>query len=134
MRTSVFIEIAFVVTTASGALLDRITSAVFCPAQQIFGLDPVQTLYDRVGIYEPQDQIPPEGVKLGGAIFDPVTWTLTTDKFDPNHYQTAPYVSNGYFGQALPSEGVGYWIERNFSASEGSWELNGTSIVCPPEY
>lgn len=131
MRTSLFLEVGLVAATASCVLLDRIKSAVFSSAQQIFGLDPVQTLYDRIGIYEPQDQIPPQE---GAAVFDPVTWTLTTNKFDPNHYQTAPYVSNGYFGQALPSEGVGYWIERNFSASKGSWELNGTLIICPHEH
>jgi hypothetical protein len=40
-------------------------------------------------------------------------WLLETTAFTPNHFQTAPYVANGYFGQTLPSEGVGYWIERD---------------------
>lgn len=40
-------------------------------------------------------------------------WLLETTRFMPNHFQTAPYVANGYFGQTLPSEGVGYWIERD---------------------
>src|SRR5271156_5191581 len=26
-------------------------------------------------------------------------WTLSTHKFIPNHYQAAPYIANGYFGQ-----------------------------------
>lgn len=42
-------------------------------------------------------------------------WLLETTTFTPNHFQTAPYVANGYFGQTLPSEGVGYWIERDAS-------------------
>lgn len=40
-------------------------------------------------------------------------WLLETTTFTPNHFQTAPYVANGYFGQTLPSEGVGYWVERD---------------------
>src|SRR3979490_1648348 len=48
---------------------------------------------------------------LQKAAFDPVTGAVSTATFGPNHFQTAPYVANGYFGQALPSESVGYWIE-----------------------
>ncbi|PKX99836.1 glycoside hydrolase family 65 protein [Aspergillus campestris IBT 28561] len=51
---------------------------------------------------------------------------LCTDSFLPNHYQTAPYVSNGYFGQTLPSEGMGYWVQRgeNGSFTNNSWPLD----------
>ena len=48
---------------------------------------------------------------------DDAKWMLCTDAFVPNHYQTAPYVSNGYFGQTLPSEGMGYWIQRGENGS-----------------
>lgn len=53
---------------------------------------------------------------------DQFDWTVTTKAFLPNHYQGAPYVSNGYFGQALPTEGVGYWVEKK---PDGSPALNG---------
>lgn len=38
-------------------------------------------------------------------------WILETNEFGPNQYQRTPYVSNGYIGQRLPAEGVGYWID-----------------------
>lgn len=41
------------------------------------------------------------------------TWILETNEFVPNQYQRTPYVSNGYIGQRLPAEGVGYWIDIN---------------------
>ena len=52
----------------------------------------------------------------GAAHSDP--WLLSTDQFQGNHYQSSPYVANGYFGQRLPAEGVGYWIYRNESTGE----------------
>lgn len=51
-------------------------------------------------------------------------WVLTTNTFKPNHYQSAPYVSNGYFGQALTAEGTGYWV---YKKTDGSPALNGLS-------
>ncbi|VUC29886.1 unnamed protein product [Clonostachys rosea] len=51
-----------------------------------------------------------------------VAYTLKNNKFTPNQYQAAPYVSNGYFGQALPAEGVGYWVFQN---EDGTPALNG---------
>lgn len=45
-------------------------------------------------------------------------WTLSTNTFAPGHYQTAPYVANGYFGQTLPTEGVGYWVENDGSLND----------------
>ncbi|KAH8703343.1 putative maltose phosphorylase [Talaromyces proteolyticus] len=53
-------------------------------------------------------------------------WLLETHTFLPNHFQTAPHVSNGYFGQTLPSEGVGYWIERaaNGEYAQNTWPLD----------
>lgn len=50
-------------------------------------------------------------------------WILTTDTFKPDRFQERPYVANGYFGQSLPAEGVGYWIDRNHSS--GKWAVNG---------
>lgn len=38
------------------------------------------------------------------------SWELTTAEFVPNHDQSSPYVADGYFGQRLLAEGVGYWI------------------------
>ena len=61
---------------------------------------------------------------LGNGAFDPVTRTISTNTFCPNHFSTAPYIANGYFGQTLPSEGVGYWIERR---PDGSHASNGES-------
>ena len=52
------------------------------------------------------------------ASYDPPSWTLETDAFIPNHYQSSPYVANGYFGQRLPAEGVGHWVYRNATGSE----------------
>ncbi|CRG91163.1 hypothetical protein PISL3812_08211 [Talaromyces islandicus] len=53
-------------------------------------------------------------------------WLLETTTFTPNHFQTAPYVANGYFGQTLPSEGVGYWIERDANGEyvQNTWPLD----------
>jgi hypothetical protein len=56
----------------------------------------------------------------GSATSDP--WLLSTNQFQGNHYQNSPYVANGYFGQRLPAEGVGYWIYRN--ESTGDYLLN----------
>ncbi|KAK7228012.1 hypothetical protein V2G26_000182 [Clonostachys chloroleuca] len=53
---------------------------------------------------------------------DRVDYILRINKFTPNQYQAAPYVSNGYFGQALPAEGVGYWVFQN---EDGTPALNG---------
>lgn len=60
------------------------------------------------------------------ADIDREAWILTTDTFQPNHYQAAPYVANGYFGQTLPAEGVGFWA---FKKDDGSPDLNGMSYL-----
>jgi hypothetical protein len=52
---------------------------------------------------------------------DDETWLLCTDSFVPNRYQTAPHVANGYFGQSLPAEGAGYWIQQ---AENGTYAKN----------
>lgn len=39
------------------------------------------------------------------------SWVLETNEFVPNQYQRTPYISNGYIGQRLPADGVGYWID-----------------------
>ncbi|KAH8906678.1 glycoside hydrolase family 65 protein [Coniochaeta sp. PMI_546] len=54
-------------------------------------------------------------------------WTLSTDTFTTNHYQSSTYVANGYFGQRLPVEGVGYWIYRDNATGgymQNSWPLD----------
>ncbi|KAH8898477.1 glycoside hydrolase family 65 protein [Thozetella sp. PMI_491] len=59
--------------------------------------------------------------------YEPSDWTLSTDDFVPNHYQSSPYVANGYFGQRLPVEGVGYWVYRDNSTGGyllDSWPLD----------
>lgn len=53
---------------------------------------------------------------------DSDTWTLSTKQFIANRYQNSPYVANGYFGQRLPAEGVGYWIYEDNST--GGYMLN----------
>ena len=52
-------------------------------------------------------------------------WTASTERFSPNQYQRRPYVSNGYFGQNLPIEGVGYWVDQNETSGDSA--LNGGS-------
>ncbi|RFU27066.1 hypothetical protein B7463_g9262, partial [Scytalidium lignicola] len=49
----------------------------------------------------------------------------------PNHFQAYPYVANGYFGQTLPAEGVGYWIQSNRSADGQSWSFNNWPLDEP---
>ncbi|KAI5460919.1 Six-hairpin glycosidase-like protein [Mariannaea sp. PMI_226] len=72
-----------------------------------------------------------EGVSLPwgnwGDICSSSPWILTTDSFVPNRYQNSPYVANGYFGQRLPAEGVGYWVYKDESTQEdllNSWPLD----------
>ncbi|OIW27858.1 glycoside hydrolase family 65 protein [Coniochaeta ligniaria NRRL 30616] len=62
-----------------------------------------------------------------GSSGDADSWTLSTDTFTANHYQSSAYVANGYFGQRLPAEGVGYWIYRDDSNGgylQNSWPLD----------
>lgn len=67
-----------------------------------------------------------------GSTHNSDPWILTTNQFIANRYQTSPYVANGYFGQRLPAEGVGYWIYQDHST--GGYMLNCTcekfSHVC----
>lgn len=49
-------------------------------------------------------------------------WILSTKQFTANRYQNSPYVANGYFGQRLPAEGVGYWTYQDNST--GGYVLN----------
>lgn len=49
-------------------------------------------------------------------------WILSTSQFIANRYQTSPYVANGYFGQRLPAEGVGHWVNRDNLT--GGYQLN----------
>lgn len=53
------------------------------------------------------------------------SWTLTSTRLVPNSFQHRPYVANGYFGQNLPAEGVGYWVDRNDSDYDRP-AVNGT--------
>ncbi|KAL7940181.1 glycoside hydrolase family 65 protein [Trichoderma barbatum] len=63
----------------------------------------------------------------GSAASDP--WTLSTNQFTANHYQSSPYVANGYFGQRLPAEGVGYWVYQDHST--GAYQLNSWPLDQP---
>lgn len=87
------------------------------------------TILSRVGTagFSPAFLQKPLGYRPGQqpSGFFPDDWVLETRTFLPNHYQTAPYVSNGYFGQSLPSEGVGYWIERD---ENGNYAKNCTRV------
>lgn len=42
--------------------------------------------------------------------YDAKNWVLSTTSFIPNHYQTQPYVANGYHGSRVPAEGIGFWV------------------------
>lgn len=42
--------------------------------------------------------------------YDAKNWVLSTTTFIPNHYQTQPYVANGYHGSRVPAEGIGFWV------------------------
>lgn len=42
--------------------------------------------------------------------YDADNWVLSTTTFIPNHYQTQPYVANGYHGSRVPAEGIGFWV------------------------
>lgn len=42
--------------------------------------------------------------------YDAENWVLSTTTFIPNHYQTQPYVANGYHGSRVPAEGIGFWV------------------------
>ena len=59
-------------------------------------------------------------------------WLMQSGKFNPNEYQVYPYVANGYFGQTLPAEGVGYWIQQNKSTAEKSWSINSQCFYTIP--
>ena len=51
-------------------------------------------------------------------------WIMQAAGFSPNQFQTYPYVANGYFGQTLPAEGVGYWIQKNRSTDTEASSIN----------
>ncbi|KAH8802506.1 family 65 glycoside hydrolase [Xylogone sp. PMI_703] len=63
--------------------------------------------------------------------YNPDEWLLQTSTFRPNHFQSYPNVANGYFGQTLPAEGVGYWIQRNRTADGEPWVLNNWPLDEP---
>ncbi|UKZ52828.1 hypothetical protein TrVGV298_006615 [Trichoderma virens] len=56
-------------------------------------------------------------------------WILSTNQFIPNRYQSSPYVANGYFGQRLPAEGIGYWVYQDNST--GDYQLNSWPLDQP---
>lgn len=63
------------------------------------------------------------------ATYDAETWSLLTTSFIPNRYQVQPYVANGYHGTRLPAEGMGFWVEHNFT---GKWQpINGWPLDNP---
>ena len=121
MLISKITQLALLATAGTARTFGDIAATVFPLGQKVLSFSDAPYSGLRIS----GSEAPRAGEKLAAGTFDLITWTLATESYTPNHYQTAPYVANGYFGQALPSEGVGYWIERNFSASEGSWELNG---------
>lgn len=62
------------------------------------------------------------GARASPGSEDSDHWILSTMQFIANRYQNSPYVANGYFGQRLPAEGVGYWTYQDNST--GSYVLN----------
>jgi hypothetical protein len=65
----------------------------------------------------------------GSRSYEPDRWLMKTDHFSSNHYQSNPYVANGYFGQSLPAEGVGYWIQMNTSLGYDAYSVNGMLLL-----
>lgn len=61
--------------------------------------------------------------------YDSKRWSLSTTSFIQNRYQVQPYVANGYHGTRLPVEGMGFWVERNYT---GKWQpVNGWPLDNP---
>ena len=54
-----------------------------------------------------------------------VSWTLTSTNFNQSSFEVQPYVSNGYIGQRIPVEGLGYKEFAPISAGDGTngWPL-----------
>ncbi|RPA98401.1 hypothetical protein L873DRAFT_1687777 [Choiromyces venosus 120613-1] len=63
--------------------------------------------------------------------YDPESWTLSTKTLITNHYQTQPYVANGYHGSRIPAEGIGYLVLKNNSNRNGVWPINGWPLDNP---
>lgn len=110
--------------SSTAVLLENITARVLGPVRQVLGLagQYLEGPWMPTALQMYLSSIEDSCSKLQKGTFDPVSWTVSTDTFCPNHFRTAPYVANGYFGQALPSESVGYWIEKR---ADGSWASNG---------
>ena len=54
-----------------------------------------------------------------------VSWTLTSTTFNQSSFEVQPYVSNGYIGQRIPVEGLGYKEFAPVGAADGTngWPL-----------
>ena len=110
--------------SAAGVRLEGVTEQVIGSAQSI--LRSISRLGE--GSWNPASllnylPVSEDGcTDLRNGALDRATWTISTDTFCPNHFSTAAYVANGYFGQTLPSEAVGYWTEKR---PDGSLASNG---------
>lgn len=104
--------------------LEAALAQVLTSVQQVFGFDGnyVKGLWRSTAHKNNFSSIKNSCSNLKHGSFDPVTWSISTNIFCPNRFSTAPYVANGYFGQALPSESIGYWIEKR---ADGSLARNG---------
>jgi hypothetical protein len=104
--------------------LESIAAHVFGSLQQVleFAGQLTENSWRLTTISKHSPSIRKRCSNLKNGAFHLATWTVSTDTFCPNHFSTAPYVSNGYFGQSLPSEAVGYWIEKR---PDGSLANNG---------
>lgn len=121
------VVLPLLVVSSTAALLESIAAQVLGPVRQVLGLVGkfVEGPWKPTALQIYLSSIEDSCSKLQKGTLDPVTWTVSTDTFCPNHFRTAPYVANGYFGQTLPSESVGYWIEKR---ADGSWASNGELI------
>ena len=112
------------VVTSTALVLDGVVAEVFGSVRRVLGFAAqfMDGPLKPTALQKYLSSVKDSCTNLQQGTFDSVTWTISTNTFCPNHFQTGPYVANGYFGQALPSEAVGYWTEKH---PDGSWATNG---------
>jgi hypothetical protein len=116
-------------TPSNCSPLEVVLGQVFTSVQRVFGFggQNVTASWKPTALQKDFSSVKDSCNNLELGAFDPVTWSISTSTFCPNRFSTAPYVANGYFGQALPSESTGFWIEKR---ADGSVASNGKLIAC----
>ncbi|KAH8815399.1 putative maltose phosphorylase [Xylogone sp. PMI_703] len=122
----VYLAVQTLAAVSATALFESISSNIISSLQQVLQFAAIPSGPTPLQKY--LSSVEETCSKLEQGKFDPVTWTITTNTFCPNHFQAAPYVANGYIGQALPAEGTGYWVEKR---PDGSDAINGWPLDQP---